>query len=206
MAGGSVAESVAEARQEVELARRAVESELDSLGDSARSAFDIPAKVRRNPARTVGLGAGAAFLLLGGPKRVLKAAEGRVLPRRRPRRLLPKEIDRTLDRMPEEEQEELRAHLERDFASYLEREHVKEQPNARRSFWATYDTLVGILGAAAARELVKRFFAAPKEGAAEAAQQEAKAAQEEAKAAEQEAKAAEATARAKSARRAGGAS
>jgi len=164
-----MAESVAEARQEVELARRAVESELDDLGASARAAVDIPAKVRANPVRTVGLGAGAAFLLLGGPKRVLKAAERRVLPRRRTRQMLPEEVERTLGYLPEEDRDEVRAHLERDFASYIRREHAREQPSARRSFWGTYDTFVGILGAAAARELVKKFFAAPAEAKREEA-------------------------------------
>jgi hypothetical protein len=164
-----MADSVAEARQEVELARHAVESELDDLGTSARAAVDIPAKVRANPVRTIGIGAGAAFLLLGGPRRALKAAEKRVLPRRRPRQMLPDEIERSLKNLPEGRQEEVRAHLERDFAAYVRREHTKEQPNARRSIWGTYDTVVGIVGAAAARELVKKFFGAPEEAKREEA-------------------------------------
>jgi hypothetical protein len=174
----------------------AVEKELDDLGLATRAALDIPAKIRRNPVRTVGVGAGAAFLLLGGPKRVLKQVEQRVFPKRRYRRLTPAEIDRAVDRLGEEDREAARAHLERDFASYLEKEHAKEQPNARRSFWGTYDTVMAIVGAAAARELVKRFLEVPQEARQEGAENDAKAAQADAKAATADAKAATAAAKA----------
>ena len=53
------------AREEVLAARAALSSEVDELGSAARSAVDIPAKVRRNPAQTAGLAAGAAFFALG---------------------------------------------------------------------------------------------------------------------------------------------
>ena len=156
-----MADSVAAARQEVVNARRAAESELDEMGTAVRAAADIPTKLRREPLKYGALGAGAVFLVVGGPKRVLRAVEKRVFPRRHERRLLPKEIDRTVDRLPEEDREQVRAHLERDFASYVEREHAKHEPNARRSLWGTYDTVVAIVGAAAAREMAKRFFARP---------------------------------------------
>ena len=77
-----MAQSAAEARQQVEEARRGVERELDNLGESARAAVDIPAKVRRNPVKTAGLAGGAAFLILGGPKRLAKATERRFFPKR----------------------------------------------------------------------------------------------------------------------------
>jgi len=195
-------ESVADARQAVVDARLAVEKELDDLGLATRAALDIPAKIRRNPVRTVGVGAGAAFLLLGGPKRMLKQVEQRVFPKRRYRRLTPAEIDRAVDRLGEEDREAARAHLERDFASYLEKEHAKEQPNARRSFWGTYDTVMAIVGAAAARELVKRFLEVPQEARQEGAEKDAKVAQADAKAATADAKAATAAAKADSAKEA----
>lgn len=198
MADEPMAQPVADARQEVIDARRAVESELDDMGLAVRAALDIPAKVRRNPVRTVGIGAGAAFLLLGGPKRFLKRAEQELFPKRRYRRLTPDEIDRAVDRLGEEDQEATRAHLERDFASYLEKTHPKEPPNARRSFWGTYDTVVAVVGAAAARELVKRFIEVPAEARKDVAEEDAKASQAEAKAATADAKAA--TAEAKAAR------
>jgi hypothetical protein len=156
-----MADEVAAARQEVANARLAAEAELDEMGSAVRAAVDIPAKLRREPVKYGALGAGAGFLLLGGPKRVLRAVEKRAFPRRHERRLTPKEIDRTIERLPEEDREAVRAHLERDFAAYLRREHAKPEPSARRSLWGTYDLFSGVVGAAVARELVKRFIDAP---------------------------------------------
>jgi hypothetical protein len=160
-----MAQSTAEARQEVEAARQGLSNELDELGSSARAAVDIPAKVRRNPARTVGVAGGAAFLLLGGPKRLAKAAEARFFPKRQVQRdrALPKDVQKTVSKLPAEDREQVEAHLERDFASYLKKEHPTEPANARQSAWKTYDLFLGIVGAAAARELVKKFFEVPQE-------------------------------------------
>ncbi len=172
-----MAQSAAEARQEVENARRGVEKELDNLGTAARAAVDIPAKVRRNPVRTVGLAGGAAFFLLGGPKRLAKAAEARVFPKRAARvpSVLPREVDATINRMEPEQREKVRGHLERDFATYLRKEHSEEPANARRSLWRTYDILVGVVGVAAGRELVKKLFEIPKEVRVEEINEEGKA-------------------------------
>ncbi len=155
-----MADTTAEARREVSDARQAAEHQLDELAASARSAIDIPAKVRRNPARTVGLASGAAFLLLGGPRRVARAAEKRFFPARatRPPKVVPRDIERTLERLPEQDQELISAHLERDFAAYLRREHAKDPAGPRQSAWKTYDLLLATVGARAARELTKRLF------------------------------------------------
>lgn len=172
-----MAQSTADARQEVENARRAVESELDELGTAARAAIDIPAKVRRNPVRTAGVAGGAAFLLLGGPKRLGRAAERRFMPRRAERlpKVLPKEVEQTVNRLEPEQRDRVRAHLERDFATYLRRTHPDEPANAQRSLWRTYDLLVGIVGAAAGRQLVKKLFEVPHEARAEGIREEAEA-------------------------------
>ena len=179
-----MADSTAEARQELERARRRAEAELDELGAATRKALDIPAKARRNPLKVAGLAGGAAFLALGGPKRVIKATERRVFPGRQEKveSILPKQVARTVDRLGGDAAA-VRANLERDFMHYLERKRPEETPNARRSFWRTYDVLVGIVGAAAAREMVKKLFSVPKEvrveehaekAAVDAAAQEAK--------------------------------
>lgn len=172
-----MADATADARQEVVAARKAVEAELDALGKSTRAALDIPAKVRRNPVQTVGAAGGAAFLLLGGPKRLAKAAERRFFPERakRPPTLLPKDVDRAIAKLPADDQEQVRAHLERDFATYLRKEHIKDPASARQSVWKTYDMLLGIIGAAAARELVKKLFAIPQETKVEAIKEEGEA-------------------------------
>ena len=160
-----MAQSAAEARQEVESARRGIEKELDDFGTAARAAVDIPAKVRRSPVRTVGLAGGAAFLLLGGPKRLARAAEARFFPKRAERvpTVLPKDVEATINRLEPGKREQVRGHLERDFAAYLRKEHPEEPANARRSLWRTYDIVVGIVGVAAGRELVKKLFEIPKE-------------------------------------------
>ncbi len=157
-----MAESTTEARQEVENARGALGSELDELGVATRAALDIPAKIRRNPLKTAGIAGGVAFLVVGGPKRVIRAAERRLFPRRRDRleSVLPKDVARAVDRLGDDA-EKVRANLERDFMHYLERRHPEEAPNARRSFWRTYDILVGSLGGIAVRELAKKLFEAP---------------------------------------------
>ena len=172
-----MAQTTAEARQELELARRGVESELDDLGSATRAALDIPAKIRRNPVRTAGLAGGAAFLFLGGPKRVAKAAEARFFPRRTEKRdrALPKNVQATLTRLEPEDREKVEAHLERDFAAYLNREHPKEPANARQSLWKTYDLFLGVVGLAAARELAKKLFEIPKEVKVEQIEEEGEA-------------------------------
>ena len=158
-----MADPTVEARRQVEEARKAVETELDNLASSARAAVDIPAKIRRKPVQTAGLAGGAAFLLLGGPRRVAKGIEKRLFPKRyaRPPKVLPQDLERALDRLPEEDQEMVRAHLERDFTTYLKREHAKDPANPRNSIWKTYDLLLGTVGARAARELVRKLFAVP---------------------------------------------
>jgi hypothetical protein len=170
-------ESSAEARKELAQARRALSAELDQLGEATRAATDIPAKIKRNPIQTAGVVGGAAFLLLGGPRRAAKAAEKRFFPERyyRPPKVLPKDVEKAIDRLPRQDQEMVRAHLERDFASYLQKQKMSEPANARQSAWKTYDLLVGIIGAAAARELVKKLFEIPQETKVEAIKEEGEA-------------------------------
>ena len=71
------------ARDRVLEARAALSGELDGLTDATRSALDIPAKVRRDPIKAAALAGGAGFLLLGGPRKVLRAAGKRLIPHRR---------------------------------------------------------------------------------------------------------------------------
>lgn len=160
-----VAPKVAAARKGVGTARDGVTSELNNLNSSVRAAVDIPAKIKRNPVPTLGAAGGAAFLLLGGPRRVAKTVEKRLFPKHnnRPPKVLPRDVEKTLDRLPEEDRDMVRAHLERDFAAYLREQHAKHPPNARVSAWKTYDLLLGTVGARAARELVKRLFEVPLE-------------------------------------------
>ena len=156
---------VARARKELLAARGDLEQELDGLSDATRSALDIPAKVRRNPVKSVALAGGAGFLLLGGPRRVLKAATSRLLPTRRDPYdgLLPDEVERILRRSGAYSEPGVREALEADFADYLRGKGRRpEPPTATKSLWRTYDALVGPLGTVGARMLVERLFAADK--------------------------------------------
>jgi hypothetical protein len=157
---------VAEARRALDLSRQNATAELDELVPSLRRSLDFPAKFRRDPVRTAGIVGGAAFLLLGGPRRTARAVEKRFFPRRAmsPPRLVPKNVEKTLDRLEPGNREYVSGHLERDFAAYLKKEHPAEPADARRSLWRTYDLLLGSVGAAAMRELVKRLFDPPRGG------------------------------------------
>ena len=116
------------ARDRVLAARAALDEELTELRGSARAAVDIPSKVRQSPARAAAVAGGVAFLVLRGPQRLWRALREQVTgrPAPMPSRLLPKEIEKTLDRMGDDGNK-VRGTLERDFAAY-----VKEKQKDRR--------------------------------------------------------------------------
>ena len=113
------------ARAEVLARRGELVDEVDRLEASARSAADIPGKVRRNPVKTVGAAGGAVFLALGGPQRVFRRARRLVLGPKAdlPKTMLPKEVDRTLRRLGDDG-DRVRATVEKEFAKWL-RERAK---------------------------------------------------------------------------------
>jgi hypothetical protein len=157
---------VAAAAADVAAARVALALSLDELTDAAKSAVDIPAKVRRNPGKTLALAGGAGFLVAGGPKRVLRAVTSRVAPaskRDQGSGLLPDEIDRVLRRSAVAKDPEVRRAIEADFADYLRRKGKAEpDPTAAVVFWRTFDRVAGPLGTAGARLLVMRLMEAEK--------------------------------------------
>jgi hypothetical protein len=131
------------ARDRVLAARAALGIELEALEASARAAVDIPAKVRRSPAKAAAIAGSAGFVVLGGPKRLFGAARRRVFGPTAdlPRQMLPKEIEKTLKKLGDDG-DKVRGALERDFAAY-----AKE---------AEKDRGIGALATAAARPLVLR--------------------------------------------------
>jgi hypothetical protein len=106
---------------QVVAARADVEEEVDRLEAAARAAVDVPAKVRENPAKAAGLAAGAAFLALGGPKRLFRRAKRTVTGKDEelPSELLPKEVEKTLRKLGTDGKA-VRGTLEREFANYLD--------------------------------------------------------------------------------------
>src|SRR5207249_8738064 len=110
----------------------------------------IPAKIRRAPARTAGLAAGAAFVVAGGPKRMLRAARRAIRgpDAELPKSMLPKEVDKTLRKLVTDG-DKVRGTLEREFAGYLDE---KADVRRQRDLSATAALRAGCaLGAGAAR-------------------------------------------------------
>jgi hypothetical protein len=109
------------ARDEVLAARRGLEDEFVRLEASARAAVDIPARIRRQPAKVLGAAGGAAFLLLGGPKRLFRRARRTIFgpDADLPKSMLPDEVEKTLKKMGSDG-DRVRGTLEREFAKYLD--------------------------------------------------------------------------------------
>jgi hypothetical protein len=109
------------ARSEVLAARAGLDEELVRLEASGRAAVDIPARLRREPAKVLGTAGGAAFLLLGGPKRVFKGVRRAIFGADAdlPKSMLPPEVEKTLKKLGPDG-EKVRGTLEREFAEYLD--------------------------------------------------------------------------------------
>lgn len=129
---------------------------------SVRDAVDLPAKARRDPVRFAGLAAGAAFVAVGGPRRVLRRV-GTVLRGGRPpapKSLLPEEIERAVEGLGADAAV-VRARLEREFATYLdEHRQDRSRTDATRTLLRAFDMIVSTVSRRAARELTERLFGA----------------------------------------------
>jgi hypothetical protein len=112
------------ARDRVLAARADLDEQLDILQASGRSAIDIPAKIRRSPAKAAAVAGGAAFLALKGPQRLFGRARrvARGPAAEMPKAMLPEEIERTL-RSLGDDGDRVRGALERDFAAYAQTAH-----------------------------------------------------------------------------------
>ncbi len=139
---------VVAAEAQVLAARALLEDEIVRLEASARAAVDVRAKVRRNPVRTAGFAAGAVFVVVGGPRRVLRRTRHAIFgrPAPLPPSMLPREIDTAIGSLGSDG-DKVRGTIEREFARYLD----ESAPRRRRQ---------NVLGVAGDLLLVMgRFFA-----------------------------------------------
>lgn len=148
------------ARAEVLAARDGLTEELVRLEASGRAAVDIPARLRREPAKVAGAAAGAAFLLLGGPGRVLRRARRAIFGRdaELPKSMLPPEVEKTLKKLGTDG-ERVRGTLEREFAAYLDEKAPERRDRDLRG--AAAAILVGLVRPAtikAGKQFAERLF------------------------------------------------
>ena len=108
------------ARADVIAAREGLVEEIGRLEASARAAVDIPARIRRQPAKVGAAAAGATFLLLGGPKRIVRGVRKVVFgpDAELPKSMLPDAIEKTLREMGSDG-DRVRGMIEREFVRYL---------------------------------------------------------------------------------------
>jgi hypothetical protein len=107
------------ARDRVLAARSALGEELETLEASARAALDIPARIKRSPAKAAAIAGGTGFLVLGGPRRVFRRVKRAVSgpPEPLPTSMLPDQVERALRELGGDGAA-VRGALERDFAAY----------------------------------------------------------------------------------------
>lgn len=167
------------ARAAAVASRGTLQEEVVRLEASARAAVDIKAKIRRAPAKTAGLAAGAIFVAAGGPKRVIRRAVRAVRgPQAEiPRSMLPKEVDKTLRKLGTDG-DRVRGTIEREFADYLK---ANAPERKSRDLGATASLLAGqVLGPVTkrvGRQLAEELFTPKGAGASsfEAATRKARA-------------------------------
>jgi hypothetical protein len=165
-------ETLTETRVEIDAKR----AELTAAAEQLRSALDLRARFKENPALFVALGAGAAFLVAGGPIRVARLARRR-LRRTQPEKAydsLPKPLQRLVDEVSGSvgpKASEARQALSEELAQWrhdprrhgkvtkkLAKEIAEGPPGPGRAGWRAFEAFATILTAAMARKAVERFL------------------------------------------------
>jgi hypothetical protein len=151
-------------------------TELERTSDQLRDALNIKKRFQENPALVLGVGAGAVFLLAGGPVRVAKLIRRRAF-RSDPEKAydaLPKPMQSWVDHMAgavgpraSEARETLAEELERwrhnprrhgKISKKLAKQIAEGPPGPQRAAWNAFEAGAAILTAALARKAVERFL------------------------------------------------
>ena len=161
---------------ETRLAISAQRTELERTADQLRDALDVKKRFTENPALFVGLGAGAVFLIAGGPVRVAKLIRRRVFPSDPEKAYdsLPKPMQSWVDHMAgavgpraAEARESLSHELLRwrhdprkngKVSKKLAKQIAEGPPGPQRAAWNAFEAGAAILTAALARKAVERFL------------------------------------------------
>jgi hypothetical protein len=150
------------ARAEVLAAREAFAAEYEQLGPATRTALDVPAKVRKAPVQSAALAGGAAFLLLGGPRRVFgrmkRIVRGEPTPL--PQSMLPGEVELAVRAMGTDG-DRVRGALERSFAEYLDQQGSFTQRTVRAAGSDAIGTVIRYVGRGVGISLLRRILAGP---------------------------------------------
>ena len=161
---------------ETRLAISAQKVELERTADQLRDALDVRKRFRENPALVLGIGAGAVFLLAGGPVRLAKLFRRRLF-RSQPEKAydsLPKPMQSWVDAMAgtigpraAEARQSLSEELHRwrhdskrnaKVTKKLAEEMAKGPAGPKRTAWTAFEAASAVLTAALARKAVERFL------------------------------------------------
>ena len=131
------------ARDRVIEARADLAAELETMEASVRAAVDIPAKIRRSPAKAAAVVGGIGFVALKGPQRIFGRAKraGRGKSAELPKAMLPEEIEKTLRKLGPDG-DKVRGTLERDFAAYAKAADKERSGQARALVVAALSPLI----------------------------------------------------------------
>lgn len=161
-----------ETPDQARLAVEAHRAQLDRTAAQLRDSLDVRKRFKENPAAAAAIGAGAVFLLAGGPIRLARLAR---------RRLFPSTPEKTYDALPkplqswvdtvapktEEAREALASELARWRTDPMKNKKARKElvkamaegpPGAGRTGWKAFEAIATIVAAAAGRKLVERFL------------------------------------------------
>jgi hypothetical protein len=165
-----------DALAETRLAISAQRTELERTADQLREALDVRRRFAENPALFIGVGAGAVFLLAGGPGRAARLIRRRVF-KTDPEKAydaLPKPMQAWVDHMAgavgpkaSEAREVLSQELLRwrhdprrhgKISKKLAKQVAEGPPGPQRAAWSAFEAFAAIITAALARKAVERFL------------------------------------------------
>ena len=151
-------------------------AELETTADNLREALDLGKRVRENPGVVIGIGAAAAFLVAGGPRRLARLLR---------RRLAPNAAEQAYDALPATMQawvttladeagpkaSKVRDDLVEELKRWrrdpvkdkkarreLAKQMVNGPPGPARTAWTAAETALGLVAAAVARKAIARFL------------------------------------------------